>query len=350
MPRGVLLRHTDDPRREVAGIDDLDRVRRRPRRQHLAAARDAHGPVGEPVRGILGAHDQPWPDHRRAAGEPSLRLRLAERLERPEEIAAAGPVRLHGLGHGIVARVLRDRRRLVHPGLTEAGERGDGRDVDVLVGVVPEERRGVPDPEGQDRGVVDHHVPLPAPESVQIVVAVAAQVLDRPGQVRLATTTVEHRDLVAPLHCIADLVGPDEAGSAEDEDAERARRGAVPAEEAGHGRGGVQARRAQQTAHRRHPHEAPSRYGHESSLRSSGTSPRKGPRGFDRRARWNVVSPAGTHKARGSAGPPHCGGEVGGGIVARSGGSRSTRFLAKRLMRHLSIHSAAGRRHGRRRW
>ena len=45
-------------RREVARVDDLERIRRRAGRDEFAAARGARRPVGEAVGVVVGADDE----------------------------------------------------------------------------------------------------------------------------------------------------------------------------------------------------------------------------------------------------------------------------------------------------
>ena len=57
--------HLDQPLAEVAHVDDLHGVGSVPGCQDLAAAMDAHGPVGETVGGVARADDQSGPEDQR---------------------------------------------------------------------------------------------------------------------------------------------------------------------------------------------------------------------------------------------------------------------------------------------
>ena len=63
MPVIVVLDRVDRERREVARIDDLECIGGRARRDELAAARRARGPVGEAIGVVVGADDEAGPDH-----------------------------------------------------------------------------------------------------------------------------------------------------------------------------------------------------------------------------------------------------------------------------------------------
>ena len=55
------LRGMHDPLGEIAHVDELDRIIRRSRDEHLASAIKPHRPIGEPPRWILRTHNQPGP-------------------------------------------------------------------------------------------------------------------------------------------------------------------------------------------------------------------------------------------------------------------------------------------------
>ena len=66
------LGHVQQPGRQVAHVDHLRLRLRPPRRQHAAALGHPRRPVREAVGGIVGADDQPRPDHQRAPRQRPL--------------------------------------------------------------------------------------------------------------------------------------------------------------------------------------------------------------------------------------------------------------------------------------
>ena len=106
--RRARLGHADRPLGEVARVDELHRIAAVAGRQHLAAARQAHRPVGEAIGLVARADDQARPDDRRRLAELPLRLGFARRLQRPVELGL-GAQRLDRLGHRVVAGVAQQR-------------------------------------------------------------------------------------------------------------------------------------------------------------------------------------------------------------------------------------------------
>ena len=86
----VALAELDDPRAEVAHVDPLQLDLRIRRAEHLAAARHALDPVGEPVRVVAGADDVGRPHDGRPGAELRLHDAIALRLERA--VGSAGDV------------------------------------------------------------------------------------------------------------------------------------------------------------------------------------------------------------------------------------------------------------------
>src|SRR5437868_2195519 len=68
-------------------------------------------------------------------------------------------------------------------------------------------------------GVVDHRVPLPALERLQVAVAIADELLDVREERGIGLAAIEQRDRVAAVERVLDLIRADEAGAAEDENA-----------------------------------------------------------------------------------------------------------------------------------
>ena len=195
---GARLDHADRPLGEVACVDELHGVAAVARGEHVAAAVEAHRPVGEPVALVARADDEPRPDHGGDPGEPLLGFLLGERLERAVEPLDVGAQGLLRLLHRVVALVGGEWRRLVLPGVLVRGVDGQGRDEDVVLDLALQHLPGVAHPERQRRGVVDADVPLAAGEGLQVAgVAVPHQLLDRRRPLLRAAAAVEERELVA---------------------------------------------------------------------------------------------------------------------------------------------------------
>ena len=75
VPSTRSLAEMDDPLPEVAHVDELHLALGRRRREHLAAPRDAMGPVGEAAGRVVRADDQPGADDRVRAAEAFGRAR-----------------------------------------------------------------------------------------------------------------------------------------------------------------------------------------------------------------------------------------------------------------------------------
>ena len=68
-----------------------------------------------------------------------------------------------------------------------------------MVGAVTEERGSITHPDRERGRVVDHHVPRSAPQRLEIVVAVADELLHLRGEFGLAAAAIENRHLVTAL-------------------------------------------------------------------------------------------------------------------------------------------------------
>src|SRR5690606_28469710 len=209
--RGPVLRHPDDPFAEVADVDELHRVRRLPRDEDLTTPMDPGGPVGEAVGRIPGPDDQAGADDGGPTGEPALRLGLREGFERSVEAAAAPVEGFERLRVGIAPGVGGEGGALRYPRARVAGVDGDRGDEDVMLCAIPQDRRGVPDPDRERGGIVDHYVPLPASQGVEVSIPVSDEVLHLGWKVRLPPPPIEHSDVVAPSHRVMNLGRADEA-------------------------------------------------------------------------------------------------------------------------------------------
>ena len=73
-------------------------------------------------------------------------------------------------------------------------------------------------PARNGRRVVDHRVPLPTFQGLEITVPVTPEFLDFRKQVGIRLAAIEQRDMVAALERVTDLMRPDEAGTSQDQD------------------------------------------------------------------------------------------------------------------------------------
>jgi len=207
----------NQPAGEIANIDDLDGVTRVAGDRDLSAAIEAHRPVGETTRRIVGTDDEARTHDRRASRHRPLRRRLAERLE--------APVVLVALAHLLHARI-RERRQRCILGAAD-GIRlpiaADARDVDVLLDATGEQLRG-----GRNRArvvsrIVEDRVPLAGPQGIEagslLRIAIAEALLHVRKQPRPRLSAVEQGDLMTLGERYLDDRGAEEAGAAEDQDA-----------------------------------------------------------------------------------------------------------------------------------
>ena len=97
------------------------------------------------------------------------------------------------------------------------GEDGEGGDEDVLSDGILQDLGGAPDPGRLHGRIVDHDVPLPALQRLEVVVPVPDKLLHFGEKLRIRRTPVEQRDGVTALQSVADLVRTDESGTAQDQ-------------------------------------------------------------------------------------------------------------------------------------
>ena len=124
---GLLLQQVDVELREVAHVDELDRVGRIALDQHLAAGVDPVGPVREAVAAVARTDDDGRPHDQGARAEALLDRAFREHLGG----AVSGPLALGEVPWP-------DRRILVHDVGGEVGVDGPCRGEQVLVGRVAE--------------------------------------------------------------------------------------------------------------------------------------------------------------------------------------------------------------------
>ena len=206
-PPGPLPREADEPRAEVARVDELHRRRRIARREHVAAVREAPRPVREAVGRIERADDQPGADARAAVAVDLVEHGLARGLQR----AVVG---LHVFARRILE--LRDRRRLGHR-LAEVAVHGDARHEDVALDRVAQQLDRLPEDPRHVAARVDDAVPASARERVERAVAVADEMLDLRKQLGVRLAAREDRHLVPVGERGVDGVPAEELRPAEDE-------------------------------------------------------------------------------------------------------------------------------------
>ena len=144
-----------------------------------------------------------------------------------QEFADACAQALLRLRHRVLAQIRRHRRGLVCR-LVVAGIDRDRRDEDVLSDPSRQRPPRVTHPERQGGGVIDTDIPVAARQRREVAaVAVAKQFLDRARPSMRLLAPVEQGDVMAPRKRIVDLMRPDEAGAAEDQNAQSLHRGPV---------------------------------------------------------------------------------------------------------------------------
>src|SRR5690606_11664610 len=99
--RIAVLQQPDHELRQVAHVDELYGIRLASRYEDLAAALDAHGPVGEAVAVVARPDDEVRPHDVRAAAERvdrgAFRLRLLHTVARPLRARRVLEAGLHAL-------------------------------------------------------------------------------------------------------------------------------------------------------------------------------------------------------------------------------------------------------------
>jgi hypothetical protein len=181
----------------------------RSRHRHVAAARDAHGPVGEPVGRIERTHDVARAHDRRARAVGIAHVLLAERLHRPVTLV-----------RDFLFFLVREHagRRADVVCFREARVRRDARDIEAVVGARAEQvGRHLAELRDVAR-VVHDRIPVPAFQGVELTLAVAVQRLDVLDAVRVALAAIEVRDLPAARKRLFGHVRSDESGTAQDQE------------------------------------------------------------------------------------------------------------------------------------
>src|SRR5512133_2954784 len=197
--RDALLGEIEHPRREVAGVDELDRAVRVARRHDVAAGRDAPNPPGQAEDVVVRAADEPGAHAGHPPGHGGLGDALALGLQRAV-VVALGPHRT----------VLVDR--LGGPG----GVGVAARDEDEMPEV---QRTRARDVGGLVAARVDGGVPGATLQGSEVAGAVAQDVLGLCEQVGAVAAAVKERDLVAAAQGLGGHVAAEEDGAAEDEQA-----------------------------------------------------------------------------------------------------------------------------------
>jgi hypothetical protein len=180
--------------------------------------RQPHRPVGETVGFVARSDDQARANDRgQRLAILAQRLLFTQCFQRTVELGVGGQ-RFQRLGHRVGAMVGRKGGGFV--GRFVVGGIGrDGRNENVLADMAFQHARRVPDPDRQRGRVVDTDVPVAAFQRLEIVVAVAEQLLDGTGPSLFLAAAVEHRDLVSAFQCVADLMRADKTGAAQDQQA-----------------------------------------------------------------------------------------------------------------------------------
>ncbi len=194
----VVLAEVEQPRREVTGVDELQRTLAW--RGHDGARRsiaqqprvhEACDPVAEAVGGVVRTDDQARPHDRRTGAEGVAHDRLAGGLE----CAVIGQ---HVFGRGIVD--CGDGRRLVEPGPIGLGDDRQRRHEHVAAHARREPRGGRADHARHVARSVDHRIPLAALQSGKpgrdTRVAVADEGLDAIAERLRRAAAREQRHLV----------------------------------------------------------------------------------------------------------------------------------------------------------
>ena len=78
-----IFDHADCPLGQITCINELHRILRVPRRQHLPTTINSPWPISEAISLVMRPHDQSRADDQRLAGESFLRFLLGEGFERP---------------------------------------------------------------------------------------------------------------------------------------------------------------------------------------------------------------------------------------------------------------------------
>jgi len=201
--RGPRACHVEEPGREVAGVDQLQRRVGRSWGDDVAAARQPPQPPRQPPDVLVRTDDHARARVQDAAGQRRLERALARGLERP--VLALGPPMD---GRGLV-----DRR-----GGPVAVGRAGGHEA-VVADRVREQLRGGADVLGLEAAGVDHRVPLAAAQRREVARAVAQQVLRLREQVRAVDAAMEERDRVPARERLGDHGAAEEDGAADDEQA-----------------------------------------------------------------------------------------------------------------------------------
>jgi hypothetical protein len=211
MPVRPLLGETDHPLGEIAHVDELHVALRPSRNEHVAARRDAVGPVGEAIRRIVGPDDEPGTHDQRAARQRAIRFLFACDLEstvqRPEPLDVRGILAIERLTLAALVVGQRERRAVLgDPDRLERRACRHARYERVMVHRAGEGTSGRGDVAREEARGVDHRVPAPPGKSVEAAAPVAGDVVDARAQVRRKIVdarrmpaAMEQRDVVAAL-------------------------------------------------------------------------------------------------------------------------------------------------------
>jgi len=151
--------------RDVAHVDELERIAGCAGRDHLAALRHAYRPIGEAVGVVARAGDVGRPDDRGLLAEDFLERLLAQRFQTAVRLAG------HFLDGWIVE--LRQVIALIDAMLRKIRVGGNARDEDVLLHMPLEQPGGELHLFRGVGGIVDDGVPVAALERADVAVAIA---------------------------------------------------------------------------------------------------------------------------------------------------------------------------------
>ena len=198
--------------REIARVDELHRVGGIARREHLAAACDARGPVREAVAVVARSDDQAGRTIVARPGNAFSASFSASAFSPPYVSLRSSPP------SGLRARSWRRSRPCSSSSFLVDGDR---RDEHVLPAESFSSVAASRTPRRQRGRVVDHRVPLAALSASSFPLRSPSSRSTPAGtEPGFVLPRVEHRDLVSAAHRVPHLVRSDEAGAAEDEDAE----------------------------------------------------------------------------------------------------------------------------------